>query len=732
MLKLGRRKNLSEYPSAQQLSQFRRSSPPERRLPGNLIAAVAAASLASSALAQSAAEPSTGPIPTILVTLGLEEDENLVTSPFSVLNADEAFQGSSSLGDLLDGLPGVHADSFGGGSSRPVIRGQTSPRVSVLSDGAGILDASEVSPDHAMMVEPLLARRIEVLRGPATLLYGGGAIGGVVNVLDNKVPRDVPERGADAFMGVRGNTAAGERAGAVSLTTRAGEQFAWHVEASSREAKDYKAPGIEGGRAEGTFADSETAAIGASWIGANGYLGLAYSYRADEYGIPGHDEEYAGCHAHGSILHCEAQGDGHGHDHNHGHDHDHGHDDHIHGIPVVDLKSERIDLRSEIDDPMAGIHRIRIRGGYTDYRHVEVEHDHVITEYTNKGYEGRIEVDHAPIAGWHGVFGVQHSNTRFASLGVEAFIPETDSRATGLFIVEHYELTDAWHLELGARYERQSLSPRNDSRHRPSYDSSTFSYSGAAVWAFDPNHTLAMTYARAQRLPGPQELYARGVHLATNTYECGLIAHPLTCGGAENNAPIGRETSHNIDVTLRRHTGRLTYMVNAFRNNADDYIYARTLDQAQDFRLVKYTQADAALHGFEAEISWQFNDAWATTIYGDSVRARFRHGGGNLPRISPARVGARLDGELLQGVGIRLDYYRVASQTRVADHETATAGHHMLTAGVTYDLTSDGQYTLFLRGHNLLNEEVRSHSSFLSDVLPMPGRNISAGFTLNF
>src|SRR5690554_6113032 len=256
----------------------------------------ALASYAAPVWAQQGAEPSGSAIPTILVTLGLEEDESLITSPFSVVDAEKIFQGPASLGDLLDGLPGVHTDSFGGGSSRPVIRGQTAPRVSVLSDGAGILDASDVSPDHAMMVEPLLSRRIEVLRGPATLLYGGGAIGGVVNVLDNKVPRAIPESGADAFMGIRGNTVAGERAGAVSLTARAGDQFAWHIEAATREAKDYKARGVDGGRVERTFAEGENASLGASWIGDNGFFGMAYSYRGDEYGIPGHGEEYAGCH----------------------------------------------------------------------------------------------------------------------------------------------------------------------------------------------------------------------------------------------------------------------------------------------------------------------------------------------------------------------------------------------------------------------------------------------------
>lgn len=687
---------------------------------------VVAASLASGLASAQNTNEAPPAIPMILVTLGLEEDESLVGSPFSVLDAEDAFQGAGTLGDLLDGLPGVHADSFGGGSSRPVIRGQTSPRVSVLSDGAGILDASDVSPDHAMMVDPLLARRIEVLRGPATLLYGGGAIGGVVNILDNKVPRAMPDGPADVFMGFRGNTAAGERAGAISVTAQAGEQIALHAEVSNRDAKDYKASAGPARRAEGTFAQNQSAAVGASWIGEQGFLGMAYTYRTDDYGIPAHGEEFADCHAHGASLHCGGHGSDHGHDHD-----DHSGHHHHHGIPVVDLRSERIDLRSEIENPVEWIHRVRIRGSHTDYRHFEIEDGSVITEYTNKGYEGRLEIDHAPFAGWHGIVGIQHADTRFASLGAEAFIPETDSRSTGLFVVEHYELTDAWHLEVGTRYERLSLTPRNDPRQRPALDSSAFSYSGAAIWALDEYHTLALTYARAQRLPGPQELYARGVHLATNTYECGLLPHAQTCGGTENDSPLARETSQNIDVTLRRHTGPVTYMVNVFRNDAQDYVYARTLDQNEEFRLIKYSQADALLKGYEAEVAWQISEGWSVALYGDSVRARLKSGG-NLPRISPHRVGARLEMTPAPGLDVSLNYVRVASQKRIAEHETVTPGYNLLNASVAYDFSNDGRYRVFLQGSNLLNEEVRSHASFLSRVLPMPGRNISAGFTLNF
>lgn len=664
-------------------------------------------------------------IPVIEVTaLGVDESANLIVAPFSILEGQDAFQRGGNLGDLLNGLPGIHADSFGGGASRPVIRGQTSPRLKMLSDGGSILDASEISPDHAVTADPLLAQRLEVLRGPATLLYGGGAIGGVVNVLDNKIPTAMPGSAMDGFVALRGNTVANEGAGAVSLTARATDNIALHLEGSLRDTDDYEANGWEESQVDGTFSESRNGSIGASWIGDDGYVGLAYSYRDDEYGLPGHSHEYEGCHPHGSSLHCGSHEAEEEHDHDHDHDHEHG------PAPVVDLESKRIDLRAEYNNPMAGIHKIRIRGSHTDYEHHELDEGAIATTFRNKGYEGRIELDHAPVLGWHGIVGLQFSDTRFSSIGSEAFIPVTDSEMQGLFVVEHLQLTDTWHVETGLRYENQSHEPVNDPRDRPDYDESAFSWSASSIWTLSPDTTLAATFSRAQRLPQAQELYARGVHLATNTYECGLINHPLTCGGAENNANLDKETSSNIDVTLRKHTGNLTYSLNLFHNDVDGYIYARTLDQYEDFRLIKYTQRDATLKGMEAEISYQFTPLFSATLFGDYVRADL-DGNEELPRMSPQRLGARLN-TTIAGVDTELEYYRVDKQDRIADFESETPGYNMLNLSLSYSFPGDSRYSVFLRGSNLLDEEVWSHTSFLASVIPMPGRSLSAGFRMSF
>jgi len=662
-------------------------------------------------------------IPVIEVTaLGVDESASLIVAPFNLLEAQEVFRRGGNLGDVLNGVPGVHADTFGGGASRPVVRGQTSPRLKMLSDGGSVLDASDISPDHAITADPLLAQRVEVLRGPATLLYGGGAIGGVVNVLDNRIPTAIPQTGSEGFIALRGNTVAKEHAGAFGTTVRATDNIALHLEGSLRDTDDYEAG--NGDTIPGTFSDSKNGSFGASWVGDESYVGLAYSYRDDDYGLPGHSHEYEGCHPHGSALHCGSHNAGEGHDHDH--DHEHAHEE----APIVDLLSRRIDLRADLNNPFAGVHRIRIRGNHTDYEHHEIDDGVVATTFRNKGHEGRIEIDHAPLFGWHGIVGLQFSDTRFSSIGSEAFIPVTDSTTRGAFIVEHLQLTDVWHVEAGLRYERQKHEPVRDPRARPDYSESALSWSASSIWTLSQDTSLAATFARAQRLPHAQELYARGIHLATNTYECGLIDHPLTCGGADNNARIEKETSRNIDLTLRKHSGSLTYSLNLFHNEVDGYIFARTLDQYEDFRLIKYTQRDARFTGVEAEITYQFSPTLSGTVFGDRVRADLS-GGDDLPRMSPQRVGARLNTNIA-GVDTEIEYYRVSRQDRIAAFESETPGYDMVNLSLSYSFPQDSRFSLFVRGSNLLDEEIWNHTSFLADVIPMPGRNLSAGFRMSF
>ena len=673
--------------------------------------------------AESFAQSGTAPaISEIRVTaLGVDEGADQVVAPFDVLDRDQVLSRSGTLGDMLNGLSGVHADSFGGGASRPVIRGQTSPRTEILSDGSSILDASDVSPDHAVTVDTLLAQRVEVLRGPATLLYGSGAIGGVVNVLDDKIPSAMPEKGYEGLVALRGNTVADEKAGALALTGQLSSNLAMHFESSMRDADDYSAPD-HNGRIKGTAAENRNASVGASWIGDNGYIGLAYSYRDDDYGIPGHSEEYVGCHPHGAELHCG--------DHDDEDDHDHDHGEHEHGFPSVDLESKRVDLRGEYLNPFAGINKVRFRASNTEYQHFEIEEGEISSAFKNDGYEIRIEIDHAPVFGWQGLVGVQHADSRFENAGANVFMPVTDSKSTGVFVVEHLELNEQWHFEVGARYERQQHRPIDDSRGRPEFSGSTFSYSGAMIWDLSNDTLLSLTYARAQRLPQAQELFSRGIHMASNTFECGLIPHPLTCGGELNNQPLQKETADNYELGLRKVDGAFTYNISVFRNNVSNYIYARTLDQFEDFRLIKYTQRDAEFTGFEVEIGYRFNEVLSAEVFMDQVKVDL-DGADRLPRIPPRRAGMRMAAQVSEGTRTELEYYRSYKPGRLAAFETATPAYDMVNLSLSYT-PAGSDWDFFVRGSNLLDEEIRNHTSFLAQVIPMPGRNISAGLKLNF
>ena len=397
----------------------------------------------------------------VLTAVPLNQTLKDTTTPVNVVSKEQLATGATTLGNALDGQLGVHADTFGGGTSRPVIRGQTSPRVKVLSDGSEVMDASGISPDHAVTVDPLLAQKVEVLRGPATLLYGGGAIGGVVNVIDSKIPTRMPKNGMEGELNLRGNTVADEKAAAAGVTIGLGDQFALRVEGSKRDANDYISRLNGERRVEGSYSEGETGSIGFSWIGEKGFAGLSFTQRKDEYGLPGHSHAYEGCHLDNMHLHCEEheeEDEGHEHeeeDHAHeGEDHDHEHA----AVPWIELDSKRLDFRAEYNQPFAGIEKIKVRAGYTDYQHDEIEEGTVATSFKNKGYDGRIEFTHAPIAGLRGVFGLQYVHSDFTTAGEEAFLPETVSETISAFFLEHYQWRDV-RFELGARHEWQTIKP---------------------------------------------------------------------------------------------------------------------------------------------------------------------------------------------------------------------------------------------------------------------------------
>ena len=664
--------------------------------------------LAAVAAGVSSVHAADGPqaLPALTVSAGaLNQTPEQMTQPAAVLQGESWFtQRETGLADSLESLPGVRASGFGPGSSRPVIRGLDGARVRVLSDGADVLDASTVSPDHAISADTALIERVEVLKGPATLLYGGGAIGGVVNLIDRRVPTYVPERGFEGEIDLRANTVADERAGSAGLTLGAGA-FAMRLEGGKSEADPYRIPGNPS-RQEGAYNDTDTGSVGFSWIGEQGYLGLAYSRQDREYGLLAH--EHADCHTHGPDWHCGGHDD---------HDHDDDHDDHDHADAWIDMEQRRWDLRGEYLNPFASVERLRLRVADTDYRHLEMEGDEVGTRFTNRGTDGRLEITHAPIAGWRGVVGTQLTRRDFAAEGEEAYVPATLTHNRALFLLESYE-AGAWLYEVGLRQEWQSIEVKQGSEEA---DHRGTSVSFGATWQFRPDLALYGTLSRSQRLPTAEELYATGPHAATRTVELG-------------DPDLDRETAINAELGLRRAQGPVTFDVSVYRNEVDDFIYAADTgaDPGAGYRVVEYRQADAVLQGIEGSVRWQATSSTGLTLFGDSVRGRLKDGG-DLPRIPADRLGARIDQRLTAGFSAQLEATQVMRQDHTADYETETGDYTLLGAGLNWrGQLGESDVLLYLRGNNLLNEKARQHSSFIKDEVLLPGRNLTVGARLVF
>ncbi|MEB6480354.1 zinc piracy TonB-dependent receptor ZnuD [Acinetobacter vivianii] len=637
----------------------------------------------------------------------------------TVVDEKRLQQGAVTIGEALSSEPGIYSNQFGAGSSRPVIRGQDGPRVKVLQNSSENIDVSTLSPDHAVTVDPALAKQVEVIRGPSTLLFGAGTVGGLVNVTDSKIPTEMPEKGYEGSVGLRYNTGSDEKLATAGVTVGLGDQVALRVEGLKREANDYIAPdyvheGERERRVDNTFAKGQTVNVGLSWIYDRGFTGISYSNRQDQYGLPGHSHEYESCHAHLSgrpHLHCGE------HDHGDGED-DHGHEDHDHehgAGPWIDLKSERYDVRTELNDPFAGFKKLRAQASYTDYKHDEIEEDTIATRFKNKGYDGRLELVHNPIGPWEGVIGTQYGQQKLELTGEEAFLAPNTTKKWSIFGLEHAQFNDV-HVELAARAEKQKIDI--DDSSKKDFDGSAFSVSGAANWEFAPDYKLSLVASHQERLPLAQELYANGGHFATNTYELG-------------NDRLSKEKSNNVELGFHYDNDKFDYHIHVYHNWFDDYIYAQTLDRYKDFRLVEYTQDQARFYGAEAEAGYQISDMYKVGVFGDYVRGKIDNE--NAPRVPAGRLGTKVNADFGDGFSGSAEYYHVFQQDKIAAYETDTQSYNMLNLGVAYSgkYSNVGDYRVYLNANNLLDDQVYQHASFLSTI-PQVGRNFTVGVNFNF
>ncbi len=647
----------------------------------------------------------------------------------NIIEKERLIQGGTTIGEALSDQVGVYSNQFGPGASRPVIRGQEGARVKVLQNASETMDVSTLSPDHAVMVDPALAKQVEIVRGPSTLLYGAGTVGGLVNVTDSKIPTRTPDNGYEGRAGLRYNSGNDEKLGTAGVTLALGEQVTLRVEGLKRDANNYIAPDyyhehshgdhshlVKERRVDNTFAQSDTASVGLSWIHDRGFTGLSYTNRQDQYGLPGHSHEYESCEAYLSgrpHLHC---GDEHHHDEE-GHQHEHSHEeDHDHAGPWVDLKSERYDFRTELDDPFAGFKKLRAQASYTDYKHDEIEEGEAATTFKSTGYDARLELVHQPVAAWEGVIGTQFGRQKLNITGEESlFAGPTTTDKWSLFALEHTQWNDV-HFELAARFDQQKIEIDSPQKN---YDDHAFSYSGAANWEFLPDYKLSLVASHQERLPLAQELYAKGKHLATNTYEIG-------------NENLDTEKSNNIELGFHYEGDKLNYHVHAYHNWFDDYIYAQTLDRFENFRLVEYTQDKARFYGAEGEVSYQLSPRYKASLFGDYVRGKIETEG-NAPRIPGGRLGSKIDADFGDGFSGMAEYYHVFTQDKIAAYETETEGYNMVNLGLAYSAraTDKTDYRIYVKANNLLDETVYNHASFLSNI-PQVGRNFTVGLDFNF
>ncbi len=625
---------------------------------------------------------------------------------------------TESLGTTVANTPGVHASSFGNAATRPVIHGLGGARVRVMQDSIDTLDVSVSSPDHAVMVDPFVAERIEILKGAGTLLYGTGAIGGVVDVHTGRIPHTLPDDALSGSADLRGTDNGDLTNLALRLNGAAG-RFAWHIDGFDRSADEYDIPGFaesaalraleeaEGGEEEeegeeeafgtlpGSQLESQGGAVGLSWIGDRVFVGAAISAVDSEYGLPG------------------------------GHAHEEGEEgaeeEEEEGNPILILDQVRFDAEFGLSDLPGAFDSFSVRVGVNDYEHQEVEPSgEVATVYANEAYEARFELGHSDLGGWTGQLGAQISDREFSAVGEEAFVPPVDTSDWGLFWVLERDIGNVG-LELGARFGQVEHTPVSGG----SQDYDSYGYSVGLIRPFDSGLTLALQIDASQRAPVAEELFSDGPHLATQSFEIG-------------DPTLGEESAINVSATVNVRRGPFEFVLTGYHIQFSDYIYEFATGAEEDgLPVFQFAQNDARFTGAEAEAKAYLLEAedldLSVRLFGDFVDASFDDGGGNLPRIPPGRLGFGMDLET-SGFTVGVDVTRVSSQNSTAANELSTEGYTDLSlySSYTFDFGESAQAEFFLRGSNLTDSEQRLHTSFIKDFAPLPGRAVTAGVRIDF
>ncbi|HUQ13422.1 MAG TPA: TonB-dependent receptor [Novosphingobium sp.] len=640
-------------------------------------------------------------------------------SGVAILQADELAQAiRPSIGETLAHTPGVSATSFGPSASRPILRGLQGERVRVLTDGIGAVDVSNTSADHATIVNPLLAERIEVLRGPQSLLYGSSAIGGVVNVIDRRIPSRVPDEVVHFDALATYGSAANERSASAAADAPLGGGFVLHADGSyarsddleiggfvlspakRREALASGDPAIAAnaqlrGRLPNTASKTTTGALGVAYIDDGGQIGVAYSRYDSLYGVPVRLATQAG-------QDVEA--------------------------PRLDVAQDRIDARVELDLGTGFLEQLRFRYAYGDYRHFELEEDGAVgTAFYDQGMEGRLELAQAQRGAWSGALGGQFFVRDFDVVGEEAFLPKSSTGQLGLFTVQQFDL-DRIKLEVGARYEHSTVEakPRPD---QPQFFAgerrfSVFSGSAGASYDLGGGWRIGANLSRTARPPAAEELFANGPHAGTEAFEIG-------------DPRFATEKSWGGEAILRRAGDDWSLEASAYHTRFTDFIYQDLTGAAVDgLPVFQFRQADhARYYGFEVQGSATLARFGEARLEADAL-ADYVHalidGVGPAPRIPPLRL---LGGIALKAskFDLRGEVERVTAQRRTSAFETPTAGFTLVNLEANLRPGGkDGPLALALSANNLFDVDARRHASVLKDFAPLAGRDLRVTARVEF
>ncbi|APR51892.1 TonB-dependent receptor [Sphingomonas koreensis] len=679
----------------------------------------------------------------VVITAPYVADLDLLAGT-SVVSGDELVRDiRGQIGDTLTRVPGVSATSFSPGASRPVLRGFQGERVRVLTDGLGSLDVSNTSTDHAVTIDPLTAERIEVLRGPAVLLFGSQAIGGAVNVIDRRIPRAVPENGfhIDA-VGTYGS-AADERSGGAAVDVALTPTIVLHADGSYRKTDDLRTGGYilskplraqqlaiaaeeteEGhldeaaeatalansrGRLPNSGTETYTLGGGVALINDGGSLGFSVGYYDTKYGVP------------------ERPAAGHDHDA----DGDEGHD---HGAVTIGMKQWRADMRGEVNVGGGFLDKIRVRAGFADYEHTEFEGTDIGTVFNSEAIEGRLELVQANRGGWRGVIGFQGLTRKFSAVGEEAFVAPNTTAQYGVFALQEVNLGKLG-LEFAGRYEHTDVRSNavkiglDEDAPLVRVDRGFDAFSGAVGLSYEvaPEVKIGINGSRAVRAPSGEELFSNGPHIATQAYEVG-------------NPNFALEKSWGLELYARGRAGPVRFQISGYANWFDNYIYendtgTRFENDEFDLPIFQYLQADARYYGIEGEISATLLRAGDFSLSGnlvaDYVNAELGNGS-PVPRIPPLRVLGGLDASY-NGFGGRVEVEHSTRQSRVANFETETPAFTLVNASLTWHPFGEKRETaIILSANNIFDVEARRHASFTKDFVPLAGRDIRVAARVSF